>query len=238
MSRDNFDNDLSSLYQQRKSQFVAPKIHFTANKRPAKYSLIKLLCFGLLGGGMSFTIMAIISHLADAPPSKAQTRAEKPTVTELEMAQHKASTDSLPVLLPLPPKPEKTIITSSKAGREEPFEDYQLKPSVSEPPPITVEVKAVSVPSLNKPSKQLNAIYKVLPEYPAHSQITKKTGQVTLRYQVNIDGSVNNIKIISSNLDRDLQRLAKKALQQWRFEPIVSRSTTREVMFKFTANAN
>ena len=51
-------------------------------------------------------------------------------------------------------------------------------------------------------------------------------------------GSVNNIKIISSNLDRDLQRLAKKALQQWRFEPIVSQSTTREVMFKFTANAN
>jgi protein TonB len=238
MSRDNFDNDLSSLYEQRKSQLVAPKIHFKDNHKPAKYSPLKLLCFGLFGGGMSFTIMAIISHLADAPKSKIQTRVEKPTVTELEVTSHKASTDSLSVLLPLPPKPEKTNITPPKASLERPLEDHQLNPSVSQPPPIMVEVKAVSVPSLSKPSTQLNVIYKVLPEFPTHSKIIKKTGQVTLRYQVNIDGSVNNIKIISSNLDRDLQRLAKKALQQWRFEPIVSRPTTRQVMFKFKANTN
>ena len=238
MSHDNFDNDLSSLYKQRKSQLVVPKIYFTAQQKPAKYSLLKLLCFGFLGGGMSFTIMAIISHLADAPTSKAQTRQEQSTVTVLEVTTKKANTESLPVLLPLPPKPEKTNITPPKASREEPLVDHQLNPSVSQSPIITVTVKAVSVPILSKPKNQLNTIYKVLPEYPAHSKITKKTGQVTLRYQVNIDGSVNNIQIISSNLDRDLQRLAKKALQQWRFEPIVSRSTTRQVMFKFTANTN
>jgi protein TonB len=238
MSHDNFENDLSSLYKQRKSQFVAPKIHFTAKQKPAKYSLLKLLCFGFLGGGMSFTIMAIISHLADAPTSKTQIRQEQPSVTVLEVTKNMASTESLPVLLPLPPKPEKTNITPPKASREEPIVDHLINPSASQSPKITVEVKAVSVPSLSKPNKQLNAIYKVLPEFPTHSKITKKTGQVTLRYQVNIDGSVNNIKIISSNLDRDLQRLAKKALQQWRFEPGLPHSITRQVMFKFAPVSN
>ena len=241
MSRDNSDNDLSSLYQQRKSQLVVPKIDFTAKQKPAKYSLLKLLCFGFLGGGMSFTIMAIISHLADAPKSKAQTREEKSTVTVLEVTKNMASTESLPVLLPLPPKPEKTNITPPKTSREEPTVDHQLNPSVSQSPIITVEVKAVSVPTLSKPKNQLNAIYKVLPEYPAHSKITKITkitGQVTLRYQVNVDGSVNNITIISSNLGRDLQRLAKKALQQWRFEPGLPHSITRQVMFKFAPVSN
>jgi protein TonB len=238
MSRDNSDNDLSSLYQQRKSQLVAPKIYFTAKQKPAKYSLLKLLCFGFLGGGMSFTIMAIISHLADTPKSKVQTGEEQSTVTVLEVTTKKANTESLPVLLPLPPTPEKINTSHPKTSREEPIVDHLINPSASQSPKITVEVKAVSVPSLSKPNKQLNAIYKVLPEFPTHSKITKKTGQVTLRYQVNIDGSVNNIKIISSNLDRDLQRLAKKALQQWRFEPGLPHSITRQVMFKFAPVSN
>jgi hypothetical protein len=166
MRRDNSDNDLSSLYQQRKSQLVAPKIYFTAKQKPAKYSLLKLLCFGFLGGGMSFTIMAIISHLADAPTSKTQTREEQSTV--LEVTKNMASTESLPVLLPLPPTPEKINTSHPKTSREEPIVDHLINPSASQSPIITVEVKAVSVPTLSKPKNQLNAIYKVLPEYPAH----------------------------------------------------------------------
>ena len=58
-------------------------------------------------------------------------------------------------------------------------------------------------------------------------------GRVKLAYNITKEGKVENIKIIQSNVPRDIEKSAKRALSQWRYPQQEAKDKELQVEFKF-----
>ncbi len=72
MKDEQFDKELSELYQQRKSKIIAPNITLSSPSTKRNYSVIKLLSIFTVGGIASFGIMAVMSYFAKNPEEQEQ----------------------------------------------------------------------------------------------------------------------------------------------------------------------
>lgn len=231
MSGDNFDKEIADLYQQRKDQLIVPKLDVQQEVIKNSYSPFKLLSIFLVGGMASFGIMAIISHLS-SPLKKINEMNRSAYSTDLIIISPKV-TDKTPIvpLTPLPPKPEyKAPIVNPNIAPEKHPTNTNLNPDFQVIGPVTV----VSLPQITEPIMAIAPTYKVLPKFSHHPTKSNQVGEVKLSYHIDINGNVNNIKIVSSNVNRDLQRSAKKALSQWRYKPNEKIKNEQLVQFIFT----
>lgn len=228
MNSDKFDKELSTLYQQRKSQVIEPKIDFEPQPKRAKYSPFKLLSIFLLGGTASFGIMAIISHLTP-PPSKTIATHQNYATELLPAVTIKQEKPSIKTIKPLPPKPE---IQSPSIPRPATatLEEKPLTLDVALATEVKVEV--MSLPTMTQPLKVLKPTYKVMPKYKVNDA---QAGLVDLSYHIAKNGSITDIKIINSNVNRALQRSAKRALAKWQYQDNLSQTQEQQVRFKFLA---
>lgn len=235
MSSDNFDNEMTQLYQQRKSQLIAPQIKLDTHeqKRPvAKLSFIGILT---AAGLASFGIMAIISHFS-TPVTQQKTITFQPQ--PIELAEQIPSTDDKKQVIvskPLPPKPNSTTperlapISSDKTTDKE----------VITPAPLPMaEVQITALPKLSKPDVKLMPIHKELPKYSYNSLRDKQYGEVQLKYHITEKGKVTNVSVINSTVNRELTQAAKKALAKWQYAPKQNFKESYEVIFEFSAEQN
>ncbi|HCM47255.1 MAG TPA: hypothetical protein DIS98_07040 [Colwellia sp.] len=236
MSRDNFDEEITSLYQQRKQQVVAPKIILAQESSNTKYSPLKLLTIFFAGSMASFGIMAIISHFSTLPENLTTAIASSQSTNLIELAPKQPDEiKALPVKV-LPPIPENVSPISQKTLQPElANRSEQLKPHIVTTGPVSV----MSLPSLSEPLIVIEPIYKVLPEYSITARQERESGKIKLNYNIDITGKVNNITIVSNSISRNLQRAAKKALSQWQYKPNEQLlGKDYQVIFKFTLSEN
>ena len=59
------------------------------------------------------------------------------------------------------------------------------------------------------------------PAYPPDAKSAAIEGQVTLRYDVNVDGRVFNLRVVEAEPEGVFEKVALQALSQWRFRPPV-----------------
>lgn len=59
------------------------------------------------------------------------------------------------------------------------------------------------------------------PVYPPDARSAAIEGQVTLRYDVNVDGRVFNLRVVEAEPEGVFEKAALEALSQWRFRPPV-----------------
>jgi len=120
-----------------------------------------------------------------------------------------------------------------------------------QPPSVTPNIKAssinklptikvVSLPKAQFPAVSVSALslkptFKVMPNLTKKTTPLVKNGYVQLRYSINALGKTENIKIIKSSVTKDIQRAAKKALRQWRYQPKQQFKGHYEVVFEFKA---
>ena len=251
MSRDNFDEEIASLYQQRKQHVVVPKVTFDnalfkedafkeskLNKTSSfqKYSLIKLFGLFTLASMTSFGIMAIINHFSALPKSTGTTNSVDHHIKLIALAPKLPEKIKVLPAKPLPPKPESNLPTTNK----------RLKPEVENTNkrvvPLVINtsfVSAISLPSLSKPKVVLEPTYKVMPKYSLKTNTMHKEGEIKLSYQIEVTGKIKNITIDSSTVSRDLQQSAKKALSQWQYNPNdLIDDVNHQVIFKFKKPEN
>jgi TonB family protein len=103
------------------------------------------------------------------------------------------------------------------------------------PAPIHVET-SVAVPA--EPATSLEAtkaapLHVVPPAYPANAMIAGIEGSVTLQYQVEMDGSVSRIRVVSARPAGIFDEAAKNALRGWLY-PASSAGEQRTQNFAFT----
>ena len=230
MKDEQFDKELSGLYQQRKSQIVAPNVNLGASSNIRKYSLFKLLSIFTVGGVASFGIMAIITHFA-ANPIK-----QKPMLIgqhQVDIADDKIKQvdDNVIVVKPkLLPKPEITTLESELDILTPIKNDAQ----VNQVEDINLNiVQIVELPRLNEPEFLIKPLYKVMPKFPNKSLQEQQSGAIRLRYEIDSTGSVKNIEVIKSDVSRPLQRSAKKALAKWKYKPEDNVQGSYEIIFEF-----
>lgn len=228
MTGDKFDKELAALYRERKAEIVEPYVDLKIDNRKVKYSPLRILSIFLVAGSVSFGIMAIVSHFATLPTS-----APKPVVTMHVTTLQKPSSiksdkDTLPLATPLPPKPDviKPIVQAIVKPNNDSV-DAQVNISIKN----EITVHMVALPQLIPPLSVIEPTFKVLPRY-ANSDAQE--GQVELSYHVDNSGNVINIKVVDSNVNRALQRSAKKALSKWRYNANTPKVNEFKVRFKFT----
>ncbi len=97
---------------------------------------------------------------------------------------------------------------------------------------VQVDVPKVKTPTLDTPQVQttkqqtpqiydassLQVIRKIQPIYPRKARIRKKSGFVDLRFSINNNGFVSNVKVISSKPKGLFERSAINALKKWKFK--------------------
>jgi protein TonB len=70
------------------------------------------------------------------------------------------------------------------------------------------------------------------PVYPPEARRSRTSGEVTVSFRVNADGSVGDIDIVSARPRGVFERNVQAAVRRWRYEPISgSQSVTRTFTF-------
>jgi len=83
-------------------------------------------------------------------------------------------------------------------------------------------------------SSELRAISNPGPRYPQAAQRAGAAGSVQVEFTVNSDGSVGNVRAVSSDgprqFQREFEREALAAVKRWRFQPVAEATTTRRTI--------
>jgi TonB family protein len=232
MSVDKFDKDIESLYLERKRSVNAPKISFDPVPQKPKRRFIESLSIFVMGGLASFCIFAVINHFAHLKPDVVTASANKPFYIDVVDVDESLLSDEAIHIAPPTPK----TYTQKKLAdpRRKSFElsaSQVLKPSTIEA--VELDSAKLVIASVLPDNAQisLKPIYKVLPTYPRTEQYPN--GEVKLAYEVNKNGTVGSIEIVESNVNRTLEKAAKKALSQWKFSPGREINKSSQIVFQF-----
>ncbi len=83
-------------------------------------------------------------------------------------------------------------------------------------------------------SSELRAISTPGPRYPPAAQRAGAAGSVQVEFTVNTDGSVGNVRAVSTEgprqFQREFEREALNAVRRWRFQPVADSTTTRRTI--------
>lgn len=229
-----FDNAIDILYVQRKSNLQAPKIILEENKPKYRFRAKGFFSIIALGSLASFGILAVMNHFAHLPVNQVeQTSTAMVFVNTIDVDD--ADKDNLSLNM-IPPKYE---TKERQPLVEQPIRTFELNTEIEVKPEAA---KAITLDS-NKaitmvlvPEALQNEIpqptFKVMPVLNRVSG-THKAGRVKLAYKLSVEGRVENITIIQSNVHRDLEKSAKKALSQWRYPKPLSLNEDLQVEFQF-----
>jgi len=230
MNDESLDKEINELYLKRKEQLDVPSVNLSTAKKTIKetFSLTKILALFSVGLGVSFGIFALVQHIAHLPQSKNN----KTIKTSGYIVEREDKIADIPVKVVVPKK----IVKLPQAP------SYQ-------PPNATPNIKVANLDKLPKvellplPKAKLATItvsslaikpdFKVMPNINEKITPLIKNGFVQLRYNINKLGETENIKIIKSSVTQDIQRAAKKALRQWRYQPKQQFKDHYEVVFEF-----
>lgn len=95
---------------------------------------------------------------------------------------------------------------------------------------------AAAQPAAARPaaSNDLRAVAQPGPRYPSAAQRVGATAAVQVEFTVQPDGSVENVRVVSSNSPREFQREfereAMSAVRRWRFQPVAQATTSRRTI--------
>jgi TonB family protein len=79
-------------------------------------------------------------------------------------------------------------------------------------------------------------VNKVTPPYPPAARAARIEGAVVLQAEIGVDGSLNSLRVLNSQVDPDLARAAVEAVQQWRYQPTLLNGQPVEVTTNVTVN--
>lgn len=229
------DKLLTELYQKRKQQIQAPEIVLNQTKiKSRKLSTLAGL-FGLAGIA-SFSIFALVSYWVkpvDSPNIEPVTQHHQVTVKVLPARKD----NQLIAVPPLPAKPSSQLPNKPLELSAQATAISQLQAELVKTPKFEGKVQ---LPDIESPNVERRLIHRVMPEYDRKALLSKWQGQVQLSYKVNADGSIGDIKVIEADVRKPLIQSAKRALKQWRYQPIPLGQQVEEVpqqvIFTFSLN--
>ncbi len=236
MTGKDFEKEIAELYQQRKAQTVAPNIDLQQRPSSSKYSPTRLLSLFLVGGIASFGVMAIISHLSNPSNEQVIVKVIDHSIDLIELTPKQQNDEQVLPAKPLPPKPESKLPTTQQILQASTVKNEDQEPANL----VTIDslVSVVSLPQLSEPQIVIEPSHKVLPKYSLSARQAKQTGEIVLSYQIDSTGGIKNIAIVSSNVTKELQRSAKKALAKWKYTPNAQLNGDHQVVFKFSLASN
>ncbi|WP_261866851.1 TonB family protein [Budvicia aquatica] len=190
--------------------------------------------------------------------TEAKSEPEEPDVSEPEPIP-----EPEPVVIPEPipePKPAEKPIEKPKTEKKpepKPVQKPKKQPK-KEPKKEPVEKADIDKPAASPltssnispvtsgpqssaqgaaPSTGSKILKQVEPAYPKQAFDRRIEGEIKVMFDINEDGRIENVRIISATPPRMFERDVKLALKKWRYTPVVVKDKTLTIIFKIDGGA-
>lgn len=184
-----------------------------------------------------------VEQLRDRVAAEAQRTAAAQAAAEAQRAAAAAAA-AAPVAVPVPEPVAAPVQPVASTPVEAPAPAVSTPAPAPEPQPIAAapapEPAPIAPPPPPPPAASnvpvtLTAISTVQPRYPPLALRRRIEGSVELGFTVMPDGSVTNVKVLSSRPNNTFDREAINAMERWRFAPPQRQVESRRVFdFKLT----
>jgi protein TonB len=233
MKHPSCDEEIASLYQQRKQQVIAPEIHLSAlqKSKKSRYTLMQLLSILFLGGVASFSILAVISHFSKQ--ANLQTAPKSPTKLSVVEYQEITPEDKFIAVVIPPLAPKQPYVVPAQSENEVALGANNRPETLIVSLPIDVVTVSVTA-DIKPPTLSLVPLYQEQPKYSVDAIRAQQSGTVKLAYSISPQGEVLNISTVESSVNRELNISARKALSKWRYRRGIYSEEGYEIIFDFT----
>ncbi|OCG25013.1 hypothetical protein A9G11_02620 [Gilliamella sp. wkB108] len=141
------------------------------------------------------------------------------------------------------PKPEPEPVKEAIIKKEEKPKNKPKKPPTQKASKQQVRQEVASnnlaqtavAPSISDNQRFANnpsPISRNYPEYPRRALDMRLDGYVIVKFDVNSEGRVENIRFIETNPNNIFNRSVITAMKQWKYKPIAAKDLTIKIIFK------
>ena len=214
------DKALDDLYSKRKNQLQLPELSsvYLPNVPKKNVGLYKkmpvIFSLSLIA---SFSIFALITHLL---PNQEKIKLDNQTTVKYIPVELN-TINKVKVNTIITPKTKVPLIIKNTVPPSMPKVPKNIiEPTLIVITPLTLNNSKVSIimPKVDKAEITVLLKYRTLPKYPAIAAKKRIEGMVKMGFNIDAQGSVKDIFVLSASPSNTFERSAKKALKGWKYQ--------------------